>query len=475
MPTNTYVELRKETVAVATSTVTFDLTGISGYTDLEIVCNYASSNALSFLVMQVNGDTAGNYALTSVVGNGSSSANSQGTNLSPNWIGYQVGCQTALGKTMSTIKLLSYANSHAPKTYFAKNGNIGTPTYTGVEDIVGLWNNTAPITSITLRNNTGGTFYNFAVGSTFSIYGIKAVGGDTAVKATGGIVTEDSTYFYHTFKGSSTFTPLQSLTVDYLIVAGGGGGGDGDGGRGGGGGGAGGLRSSVSPTGGGVSPESTFSLTSATPYSVIVGAGGANNTNGNNSIFNNTTATAGGRGGTAGGAGAAGGSGGGASVTTFASSGGSPTTGQGFAGGGSTVSPQNNYRCASGGGAGGAGGGATTGEISEGGAGVQNSINGTATFYAAGGSGGNGQFSVVASSGAKNGIGGIGSFQTPSSQGATAGVINTGSGGGGAGDPASSRPATGGRGASGVVVIRYAKAQGINKWHKIIFFQRLSI
>ena len=44
-------------------------------------------------------------------------------------------------------------------------------------------------------------------------------------KATGGTVTSDSTYWYHTFTSNGTFVPNQSLSVEYLIVAGGGGGG----------------------------------------------------------------------------------------------------------------------------------------------------------------------------------------------------------------------------------------------------------
>ena len=472
MPTNTYVELRKETVAVATSTVTFDLTGISGYTDLEIVCNYASSNALSFLVMQLNGDTAGNYALTSIVGNGSSSGNSQGTNLSPNWIGYQVGCQNVLGKTMSTIKLLSYANSHAPKTYFAKNGNIGTPTYTGVEDIVGVWNNTAPITSITLRNNTGGTFYNFAVGSTFSIYGIKAVGGDTAVKALGGTVTEDSTYYYHTFKGSSTFTPLQSLTADILVVAGGGG----AMGAGGGGG------------GGGLLGFASQSLT-AQAYPVIVGAGGAPGSpgtgtasNGNNSKFGSLTTALGGAygGGFTGAAyisaGSSGGSGGGAPYNPVGSAtngtagqGGNGSTGYQGTGGGDPRS---------GGGGGGAGGNASNGSANLGGNGGIGATNGStvggsagpysfinamgaasgtgqlssSNYYYAGGGGGSGK-----NTGGSGGLGGGGNGGTD--EPATYPTAGTAYTGGGAGSGPNATSSYGGaRGGSGIVIVRYAKA-----------------
>jgi hypothetical protein len=101
----------------------------------------------------------------------------------------------------------------------------------------GLWNNTAAITSLTIAV-TGASQ---TIGSTFYLYGISNV--TSGSKATGGVVSSDGTYWYHTFPFSGTFTPTQSLTADYLVIAGGGGGGV----HHGGGGGAGGLRSTVTP------------------------------------------------------------------------------------------------------------------------------------------------------------------------------------------------------------------------------------
>jgi hypothetical protein len=171
--------------------------------------------------------------------------------------------------------LLSYANSHAAKNYFATTGNSGVSGYTGIEHIVGLWNNTAPVTSITFRNNTGATFYNFAVGTTFSIYGIKAEGVTPAPKATGGAIYSDADYYYHVFGATGAFVPSQTLSCQYLVVAGGGGGGGNN--TSGGGGGAGGYRSAMTGQLSGAlsSPESAVSLVSGTNYTVTIGGGGA--------------------------------------------------------------------------------------------------------------------------------------------------------------------------------------------------------
>lgn len=157
----------------------------------------------------------------------------------------------------------------------------------------------------------------------------------------------DVTYIYaqgklqavHTFNDSGTFTPLEAIDVEYLVIAGGGGGARGDG-NGSGGGGAGGYRSSVvgETSGRGSSAEAKLSLVAGTAYTVTVGGGGAavtsTNTvgnNGSNSVFATITSTGGGGGGytTAGGNG---GSGGGSGNN---GAGGTGTANQGYDGGGS--------------------------------------------------------------------------------------------------------------------------------------------
>ena len=62
---NTYVALRTETVAVATSSVTFDLTGISGYTDLLLVSSVKNNSGGNWAMQIIlNADTATNYSAT---------------------------------------------------------------------------------------------------------------------------------------------------------------------------------------------------------------------------------------------------------------------------------------------------------------------------------------------------------------------------------------------------------------------------
>jgi len=431
MPTNTYVALDKITVGTAVSSVTFSSIP-AGYTDLQIVSVVRCSNAgqSDTLAMRLNGDSAGNYSWTLLRGDGSTASSLRSSNTTYLGIAEVIGAaQTAGIFNVVTTNLMNYSNTTTNKTAISRSS---VSANYGAEAWATMWRNTAAVTSINLSMVNGS---NIVAGSTFSLYGIASSG--AGAKATGGTITSDANYYYHTFLSSGTFTPTQSLTCDYLVVAGGGG----AGGSNGGGGGAGGLRSTVTATGGGGSLETALSLT-ATGYTVTVGAGGpglaasGNGTAGSNSVFSTITSTGGGygAGGSTNNAGGTGGSGGGGTAATGA--GGSGTTNQGFAGGaGGTGS---NTGGGGGGGAGVTGGTPAAGFGGNGGNGVATVISGTSVTYAGGGGGHGG------SGGGTGGTGGGGA-------GAVSGTANTGGGGGGWNGSAV------GSGGSGIVIVRYAK------------------
>ncbi len=70
----------------------------------------------------------------------------------------------------------------------------------------GLWSNTAAITSITLTPDSATNFVQY---STFSLYGLAAVGTTPVIapKASGGNITTDGTYWIHTFLTTGAFVP----------------------------------------------------------------------------------------------------------------------------------------------------------------------------------------------------------------------------------------------------------------------------
>jgi len=450
MPTNTYVALRTTTLGTAVNSVTFDLTGITGYTDIKLVMN-ASYSSEDYTCFQFNGDTATNYSETPIVGNGSSVSSGRAANRA--FIFTQAVAGTSV-PFMVQSNFMNYSNSTTYKTVLSRSDCASRD----VTASVGLWRSTAAITSIKVYGLTGA---NFQVGSTFSLYGIQAWAPETSPKATGGYVYQDSTYWYHSFPFSGTFTPNQSITADVLVVAGGGGGG---GAFLGGGGGAGGVRAFASQ-----------SLT-ATGYTCTVGAGGAGGafgakgSSGATTTFNTSSSSGGGGGGTYASltAGVNGGSGGGGSGDS-ASSGGSGNTGsyspvEGFAGGGSN-SAAPNYGAGGGGGASAVGASGTGSGGGAGGAGTDtyNSINfstwltatgiGSSTKVAGGGGGATaGGASTVGAGGV--GGGGAGGDLSTNGQGVS-GLVSTGAGGGGSERGGGSKP--GGNGGSGVIIVRYAK------------------
>lgn len=268
--------------------------------------------------------------------------------------------------------------------------------------------------------------YKDRAGATMTGYNLymKENIGVSAFVAKGGTITDAGEYRYHTFTENGVFEiGVASLSIEFVIIAGGaGGGGGGYNGYGGGGGGAGGMK------------EDTETLTKNT-YDIVIGAGGngGNNTqkgfDGENSTFNGVTAHGGGGGGKGPDAlsgGNNGGSGGGAAGNNSSLTYGSGTSGEGNNG------ANGSFQTGLGGGGGGKTGAASN---ATGGAGKTSTYSGTETVFCIGGAGGK--------------IGGA------ASNGASASA-NTGNGGGGA--EGSSTPGgggTGGNGGSGRVVVRY--------------------
>ena len=425
------------------------------YTDLVLNISAKHSSTVENHKLRFNNDTDANYADLRIFGTGTSAFTDSRENATSILLGEISTSQYGADKWY----IPQYTNTSMLKRVIGRSGNIGGNAQAGT----GEYRSYSAITSITVFPGSG----NFVDGSTFNLYGIAS----GSAKATGGLVTTDGTYWYHTFLASGIFTPSDDLTVDYLVVAGGGAGGGNTYGRGTGGGGAGGFRTSIGGT--------PLSLT-AQNYSVTVGAGGPTNRNiayglsstqwgpggnGSNSNFDTITSSGGGGGGNGSGTpalGLAGGSGGG-NAEFSNSAGGAGNAGgyspvEGYAGGTTTT----DYGSTGGGGAGGAGVNRTTNSGTNGGIGRQLTALATPTgtgvssgYYAGGGGGGADFDGAGAGQGAGTGGTGGGGNGATSSAFAGAGVANTGSGGGGGSGNGGTGYASG-AGGSGIVIVRYA-------------------
>ena len=425
----TMVKLQTVTVGSG-GAATIDFTSIpQTYTDLKIVLSARTDRASASqdgLLVKLNGSTTG-FTYRNLIGDGSAASSSNGSTA------------TALRATASTATASVFSNgefylpnytSSNNKSYSSDNVIENNATAATQNLYAGLWSNTSAVTSISITSENSANFVQY---TTATLYGVKALTTATGTgKAKGGDqVYTDGTYWYHVYRtvGTSSFTPLTSLSCDYLVVGGGGAGGGAKGGSattGAGGGGGGGYKTAAG---------TSFS---ATAYTVTVGAGGTGvaNSTGNSgsssSITGIATATGGAGGGTSGG-----------------------TSGDGPSNAGGT-NEQNSVWGAGGGGGGSAvGSNGTTSAGGNGGNGYTSSYSGTSTVYAGGGGGG--VYLTTSQSAGSGGTGGGGAGRSGNGNG-TAATANTGGGGGGAGaqGAAGTTSYSGGDGGSGIVIVRYA-------------------
>lgn len=167
----TYEPIATTTLGGAAANVTFS--SISGtFTDLVLVINAATDGAHAFLNVQLNSDTGTNYSYTELLGNGTTAISGRSSNANQMFNANLALQQTTISYN-ATMHVLNYSNTTTYKTILLRANNTGSD-YPGAQAQVGLWRNTAAITSIKLFSSRGGTSYNFSSGSTFTLYGIKA-------------------------------------------------------------------------------------------------------------------------------------------------------------------------------------------------------------------------------------------------------------------------------------------------------------
>lgn len=158
----TYEPIQTQTLGTAVSSVTFSSIPQT-YTDLFLT--YNGTSGISDLPIRYNSDTGSNYSYTRLYGDGSGIYSDRATNLT--YSAYGIG-SSAL--TFATIQINNYSNTTTFKSLLGRGG-FTTSGY--VSFFVSQWRSTAAITSITLGGNTGFST-NFSVGSTFTLFGIKA-------------------------------------------------------------------------------------------------------------------------------------------------------------------------------------------------------------------------------------------------------------------------------------------------------------
>jgi hypothetical protein len=165
---STYTPIATTTLTTSTTTVTFSSIP-STYTDIIIVASTKTTTPAYQPILRFNSDTATNYSATAVSGNGSSAVSTRHTSQNGIYVNPGAGTGGTVGNFMPwIISVQNYSNTTTYKTALARFNNPDAI----VNALVGMWRNTAAISTISLTAESGSG--DFQSGSTFTLYGIKA-------------------------------------------------------------------------------------------------------------------------------------------------------------------------------------------------------------------------------------------------------------------------------------------------------------
>jgi hypothetical protein len=158
----TYEPIATTTLSSSASSITFSSIAAT-YTDLRLaVYGIASSGNFLSPGCRFNSDTGSNYSYTSIYGDGSTAGSTRTTSSTSIGFNTQNSITSTTGGFL-TADVFSYAGS-TNKTVLT-TASVDLNGSGEVERIVGLWRNTAAITTLTLNGS-------FGAGTTATLYGI---------------------------------------------------------------------------------------------------------------------------------------------------------------------------------------------------------------------------------------------------------------------------------------------------------------
>lgn len=164
MPTATYIALANYEVTGSTkASVTFASIP-NTYRDLVLVCSIKMTVGKT-LGITINSDTGSNYSAFWMRANGSTASSTTFTASQYRFMGESDNVSTS-NFDLSLTNFLDYSATNKHKTILTRNNQTGS----FVEAIAGRWANTNAITSLLIQAVGGGS--DFAIGSTFALYGI---------------------------------------------------------------------------------------------------------------------------------------------------------------------------------------------------------------------------------------------------------------------------------------------------------------
>jgi hypothetical protein len=138
------------------------------YTDLYVVQNISTTSLPAIVLMRVGTgsiDTATNYSQTSMSANGSTASSALLSNATT-WA--SVLAHTGTTRGMYRSQIMNYSNTTTFKTCVARYDNNA---YGGIDQVTQMWRVTTAINTVRCVLDRA-EFY--SIGSTFTLYGIKA-------------------------------------------------------------------------------------------------------------------------------------------------------------------------------------------------------------------------------------------------------------------------------------------------------------
>ena len=158
-----YAIINTQTLGSAAASVTFSSIPQT-YTDLVLVAQIQNVTSAQRIELQFNADTGSNYSVTRMYGNGTTALTDRFSSASHIDSAYV----STSGFCIANHSIMNYSNTTTHKSLVGRWDSEGNSGYATA--LVGLWRNTAAITSMVLTP----LGVNFATGCIFTLYGVKA-------------------------------------------------------------------------------------------------------------------------------------------------------------------------------------------------------------------------------------------------------------------------------------------------------------
>lgn len=163
MGTPTYTPIATITLGSTDSSITFSSIPTSGYRDLIVVCNAKITSGSGTYWIRLNGDTGTSYSDVVMYGIGSGSGTSNAR--SSQTVAYAGAIDAS--DSMMIAQVMDSGASDKHKTILIRENQPDS----WVEARAARWASNTVVNSLTISNDSG---YSFAIGSTFSLFGIAA-------------------------------------------------------------------------------------------------------------------------------------------------------------------------------------------------------------------------------------------------------------------------------------------------------------